>query len=190
MRLTLLRHRNRSTVREMYRVRAASAGAGFTFVELLIVIALVALMSLIAVPWFVKLAQRNQLKSAAREIQTTLLAARMLAVKRNSNTSVLITTAPPTGDSHVLDVIEVDPPPGTPTPAPSQKSHIANKNVAFVALPVGGKMTFAGDGRLVTPGASADVTFRGVSGATALNQITIRTHRNGRVEVITPVAWQ
>ena len=30
----------------------------------------------------------------------------------------------------------------------------------------------------------------GVSGATALNQITIRTHMNGRVEVITPVAWQ
>ncbi len=171
----------------MYSGRAVSTPHGFTFVELLIVIALIALMSLIAVPWFVKIAQRNQLKSAAREIQTSLLAARMLAVKRNTNASMVLTTV---GDSHVLDVIEVDPPPGTPTPAPAEKSHIANRNVAFVTTPAGGKMTFAGDGRLVTPGATSDLVFRGVSGATALNQITIRAHRNGRVEVITPVSWQ
>ncbi|MFN2386622.1 MAG: GspH/FimT family pseudopilin [Thermoanaerobaculia bacterium] len=163
---------------------------GFTFVEMLIVLSLVALMSLIAVPWFVKIAQRNQMKSAAREIQTSLLAARMRAVKRNSNTSFLITTAPPTGDRHVLDIIEMDPPAPTPTPVPVQKFEMPNRNVQFVALPAGNKITFAGDGRMITPGAATDVVFRGVSGATSLNQITIRTHMNGRVEVITPVAWQ
>jgi prepilin-type N-terminal cleavage/methylation domain-containing protein len=174
----------------MFRLRAVSSSGGFTFVEMLIVLSLVAMMSLIAVPWFVKLAQRNQMKSAAREIQTSLLAARMRAVKRNFNTSLLVTTAAPTGDRHVLDIIEMDPPAPTPTPAPIQKYEIPNRNIAFVALPAGGKITFGGDGRMITPGAATDVVFRGVSGATALNQITIRTHMNGRVEVITPVAWQ
>jgi prepilin-type N-terminal cleavage/methylation domain-containing protein len=175
----------------MFRLRAVSASAGFTFVELLIVVSLIALMSLIAVPWFVKIAQRNQLKSAAREIQTTLLAARMRAVRQNVNTSVLVTTAAPAGDRHVLDTIVADPPAPTPTPVPISKFEIPNKNVAFVTLPAGQKVTFAGDGRMVTPGGSAtSITFRGVSGATVLNQITITTHANGRVEVITPVAWQ
>ena len=174
----------------MSRLRAVSSSKGFTFIEMLIVLSIIALMSLIAVPWFVKLAQRNQMKSAAREIQTSLLAARMRAVKRNFNTSFLITTAAPTGDRHIFDVIEMDPPAPTPTPVPIQRFEIPNKNVEFIALPAGGKITFGGDGRMITPGATTDVVFRGVSGATALNQITIRTHGNGRVQVITPVNWQ
>jgi prepilin-type N-terminal cleavage/methylation domain-containing protein len=174
----------------MSRLRAVSASDGFTFAEILIVLAIMAMMALISVPWFVKLAQRNQLKSAAREIQSTLMAARMRAVKRNQNTSVLIATAGPTEDRHTLDTIEADPPAPTPTPLPITKFSIPNQNIAFTSLPSGGKITFGGDGRMTTPGVTTDVVFRGISGATALNQLTIRTHPNGRVEVITPVAWQ
>ncbi|HYX22089.1 MAG TPA: prepilin-type N-terminal cleavage/methylation domain-containing protein, partial [Thermoanaerobaculia bacterium] len=56
---------------------------GFTLVELLIVVALVAIAALVGMPWLVKIGQRSQLKSAASEVQTTLMAARIKAVKRN-----------------------------------------------------------------------------------------------------------
>ncbi len=68
---------------------------GYTLVEVLIVLAVLALLTLIAVPWFVKISQRNALKSAAREVQITLTAARMTAVKRNAPVSVVIASLTP-----------------------------------------------------------------------------------------------
>ena len=68
---------------------------GYTLAEMLIVLAIVGLMAVVGIPWFMKLMQRQALKSAAREIQITLNAARMTAVKRNAPVSVAIASLTP-----------------------------------------------------------------------------------------------
>jgi len=156
----------------------------------MIVLALMAMMALIATPWFIKLHQRNQIKSAAREIQTTLLAARMKAVRRNQQVSVVIASVTPPIE---FTTIEPNPPAPTPTPVPQQLV-LPGRAAQFVATPAapGGTVTFGGDGRLAnfTNPTPAVITVEGPVGSTRMNQITIRTTSGGRVEIVTPTAWQ
>jgi prepilin-type N-terminal cleavage/methylation domain-containing protein len=173
----------------MLRIRV-SDGRGFSLAELMIVVALIAMMSLLAVPWFIKLYQRNQIKSAAREIQTTLLAARMKAVKRNQQVSVVISSVtPPLG----FQTIEPAPPAPTPTPRPSLLSLPAGA-AEFVATPAstGGTVTFGGDGRLTnfTAPTPAVYEIQGPVGKVLPTPVSIRIHSSGRVEVVTPAVWQ
>ncbi len=166
--------------------------AGFTLLEMLIVIALIAIVTGLALPYFQKVSRRNQIRSAASEIQTTLLAARMRAVRANRATSIYVTTATAGQSSHLLDTISPDPPAPTPTPLPRAKLLLPTKQLAFLTLPTGGKITFDGNGRVIAPAPplSADILIEGPAGATDKNQITIRTSASGKVEVVTPVVWQ
>lgn len=59
------------------------ATAGFTLVELMVVIAVVAIMVAIAVPSFDTILQRNRMATAANEVVSALQTARMEAVRRN-----------------------------------------------------------------------------------------------------------
>ena len=94
----------------MFRSRSARRNRGYSLAELLVVMAIMAALSLVAIPWFLKISQRNALKSAAREVQTTLLAARMKAVRRNQPVSVAITPGPP------VQLVVLEPQPPAPTP--------------------------------------------------------------------------
>ncbi len=166
--------------------------AGFTLVELLVVLAMFSLVALVGIPWLVKFGQRNQFRSAAFQIQTTLLAARMRAVKRNLPASVLIVTALPSVASHVLNTTEAEPPAPTPTPNPVARLEIPARALRFLSLPTGGKITFDGNGRRIVPPAPTpgSIVIEGPVGAGVTNQITIQTSLTGRVQVITPVVWQ
>lgn len=170
--------------------RTVYRSSGFSLIELLVVMAIVAAVALVAAPWFFKISQRNQIKSAANEIQTTLLAARMIAVRRNQPVSVRVVTAAPTEDKHVLETIEPPPPAGTPTPVP-RRIEIAKKTINFVSVPAGNLITFVGDGRMTSFPAPtpAVVVVEGPAGAASPNQITIETTNSGRVKVITPTTW-
>ncbi len=165
---------------------------GFTLVELLVVMAIMAALALIAVPWFFKIAQRNQLKSAARELQTTLLAARMKAVKRNAPVSVVIASTTPPIE---FLTIEPNPPAPTPTHVPG-RLELPVKAAILFATPstAGGTITFGGDGRLANPPPQPTpgyfYTLQGPVGASVPNQVTISADSNGRVAVVTPTNWQ
>ena len=82
----------------MIRVRVFRGAMGFTLLETLIVIAIIGLATVVAIPYFASISRRQRLVSAAHEIQQSLLAARMRAVRANQNTSLLITAAAPGED--------------------------------------------------------------------------------------------
>jgi prepilin-type N-terminal cleavage/methylation domain-containing protein len=163
---------------------------GYTLIELLVVVVILALMLLIGLPWFMKISQRNALKSAAREIQITLSAARMTAVKRNGPVTVAIASLTP---PIRLQVVEPDPPVPTPTALPHYVILPANA-IQFNATPVA-PIIFGADGRLQTTplGAltpSLEMIVEGPVNGPVKNQIKIRTTRGGAVQVVTPVDWQ
>ncbi|HEY1250869.1 MAG TPA: GspH/FimT family pseudopilin [Thermoanaerobaculia bacterium] len=165
---------------------------GFSLLELLVVLAILALMTAVGIPWFMKLSQRQALKAAAREIETTLAAARMTAVKRNAPVSVVILSLTPP-----ISFQTIEPAPPAPTPTIPPRSVVLNANaVRFFATPAatGGTITFGGDGRLATPPPLPTPAIRmiveGPANGTVRNQIQIDTTRGGAVRIITPVDWQ
>ncbi len=164
---------------------------GFSLIELLVVLAIIALVALVGMPWLVKIGQRSQLKSAASEIQTTLMAARIKAVKRNQPVNIMITPGPP------VTLMTIEPPPPTPNPtiAPAQLT-LPSKAAFLYATPnvAGGTVSFGGDGRLSmptpnpTPGAY-EYVIRGPVGVATPNEIHVQAWPNGRVVVVTPKDW-
>ena len=176
-------HLEMSLMQSMRRHRSRSRSAGFSLAELMIVLAIIAAMALVAVPWFVKIAQRQTLQSAGREIAVMLTAARMKAVKRNAQVAFVASSGAPIE----FQTIEPAPPAPTPTPFPSILRLPAM--AARFKGPTPAPIIFGGDGRIVA-GASIDAVIEGPVGMRTPNAITIRTNPNGRVEVITPVNWQ
>ncbi len=69
------------------RARIISQG-GFTLVEMLVVVGIVAVMLAMAIPGFSRMAARNEVQQAAREMAATLQTSRLLAM--NVNTPVAI----------------------------------------------------------------------------------------------------
>ena len=166
--------------------------AGFTLMEMIGVIAILAAMTALSLPYLQRVFRRNSLRSAASQIQTTLLAARMRAVRGNRATSIFVTTATAAGTTHLLHTISPDPPAPTPTPLPRAKLLLAKAELAFLTLPAGGKITFDGNGRVIAPAPplSADILIEGPPGSIVKNQVTIRTTAAGKIEVVTPAVWQ
>jgi len=72
----------------------AVARAGFTMVELLIVIVLVAILLALAMPSFNTIVQRYRVNMAATNIANALQFARMEAIRRSANVTVGQATAP------------------------------------------------------------------------------------------------
>jgi type IV fimbrial biogenesis protein FimT len=77
-----------------------NSGRGFSAVELLTVIALMAVLSAIAVPNMVSMLPRQRLGGSAREILSVLHYAKMSAIKENAN--VVVNFNPGTRDCTVF----------------------------------------------------------------------------------------
>ena len=67
---------------------AARAAAGFTVIELMIAVAIVAIISVVAIPTFDDFRVRERLKGAATNLYTDLQFARSEAVQRNAEVTV------------------------------------------------------------------------------------------------------
>lgn len=167
--------------------RRAAGQSGFSLAEAIAVMALIAISALVAAPYLAKIERRRQITGVASEIQTTLLAARMRAVKRNAPSSVAVTPAAASTPTHILYSFE--PPLPTPTPQYTRDLLIDSRSVNFVTLPPGNLITFGGSGGLVAPSGAAVIVIQGPANAPTPNQITIQTDPNGRVKVITPSVW-
>lgn len=166
--------------------------SGFSLAELLVVMAIIAMVALVGLPWLVKVGQRSQLKSAASEVQTTLLAARIKAVKRNQPVSIVINNVGPP-----VELLTVEPPQPTPLPTlvPGRLQLPAKSAFLYATPQIGtGTVTFGGDGRLAmptpnpTPGAY-EYVLRGPVGRPTPNEVRVQAWPNGRVVVVTPRDW-
>lgn len=73
---------------------AAIRNRGFTLVELVIVLAIAAVLAMLAIPSFQELIEGQRAKSVAADILIVLTRTRSEAVKRNAN----VTLAPKSGD--------------------------------------------------------------------------------------------
>ena len=179
----------------MQPCRRTRREGGFSFIEALVVVVLVGIVAAVAIPGIARAIRRAQLSAIAREIQSTLLAERMRAVRRNAVGSVVITPAAAGEPVHVVRALEPMPPiPPTPTPAPVQyvrDLRIQKNSIDFVTVPPGNTITFDGNGNLVVPPAPTPgiIVISGPAGVATPNQITIRTDPDGRVKVITPAVW-
>ncbi|MFK5950521.1 MAG: GspH/FimT family protein [Methylococcales bacterium] len=66
---------------------------GFTLTEALIVISIISILSAVAIPNIIDWLPNYRLKGAARDVYSTMQKARMLAVKTNRDTAVILDTA-------------------------------------------------------------------------------------------------
>jgi Tfp pilus assembly protein FimT len=151
--------------------------------------AILAILSLAIAPWFAKIAQRNQVKSAAQEVSITLAAARMRAVKRNLPARVLIT--PPTGPNpwNLIETFE------QVVPTPIKVSEV--RMTKLVSFPTSGvfynnanpnQVIFSPDGRLTGSPGGADlhITILGVTNSGIKNELPVRVTRSGSIRVLKP----
>ena len=76
--------------------------SGFTLIEMMIVIAVFAIVAAIAIPAFMSLLPGMRLNGAARQIMGDLMAARMDAVKQNNEVRVFF-NSPGTNQYQILD---------------------------------------------------------------------------------------
>jgi prepilin-type N-terminal cleavage/methylation domain-containing protein len=176
--------------REMLHASCASSSRrrerGFSIIEILIVLAIMAALALAAAPWFAKISQRNEVKSAGNELAITLAAARMRAVKRNLPARVVLTRATGTQSYHLLETFEDI----QPTPLKVQETRLSARvdfPTSGIPGPYGpanpGFVTFGPDGRAQVSG---NFTIRGVVGANTQNDLPVIVWPNGKIEVLKP----
>jgi len=76
--------------------------SGFTLIEMMIVMAIAAIMAGIAIPSFMSMLPGMRLNGAARQVMTDLMAARMDAVKQNNEFKIFFL------DNHQYKILDDD----------------------------------------------------------------------------------
>jgi len=159
-------------VSQMLRKRQS----GFTLIEMMIVIAVLAIMSAIAIPNFMSLLPGMRLNGAARQVMGDLMAARMNAVKLNKRTKVFFSSSQYSirDDANNDGTVESDESTTTPLPPPKN----IQENYHDVSLSASSNPIFYARGTGPTPSCTITVT----SSSTGQSKL-VKAHLTGRVKI-------
>jgi type II secretory pathway pseudopilin PulG len=158
--------------------RSFARSGGWSLAELIIVVGIFGLMTAVATPYLLKLGRHSKLLGQVHEIQTTLLAARMQAIKRNQQVVVQFFISDPTncpgGGSCAITFVDTnrdfvqnggEPTIGTYSVTQEQRVFFLNptnpsspnRGIAFDTyngIPVVDLIAFQGDGTVANPQAA------------------------------------
>ena len=147
---------------------------GFTLLELMIIIAVMGVLSAIAIPSFMSLLPGMRLNGAARQIMGDLMAARMKAVKENNEYKVFF-NSPSANQYQILDDDNND---GIADAGEAITTKNIQDNYVDVSLSASSDPIFYPRGTGPTPSCTITVT----SSATGQSKL-VKAHLTGRVKI-------
>lgn len=158
---------------------APAADEGYSIAEMLVVVAIIGILSLVAVPQFVSIYRSSVAKGSLRDFTSMVRKARQLAVTRNERTRVTFTTGGAGGTSFQIDT-------GgsniySPTWTIFGKAHKLDKSSYFDATSTVPTMSsnrevdFLPNGVVVAPWDSANPTATPTPLAVNQNSVVIRS---------------
>jgi Tfp pilus assembly protein FimT len=150
---------------------------GYSLSELLTIVAIVGIISLIAIPAFMQLLPQYRIRSAASEIAASLRMLRSKSVGTRSNWRMVVNTADDTyrmlnGASAAVSDSGRPIPTGVPV----------DRKLASIDITAGGTIEFLRDG---SASSAQTIVLRVYNNAVAFNQYTIAVETSGNV-TITP----
>jgi type IV fimbrial biogenesis protein FimT len=117
--------------------------AGFTLVELMVTISVLAILVGLSMPSFGEVIAKQRLKASASDLQLALLQTRSEAVKRNTSVTLASLDASWTSGWKILD-------PAGPTANPALETWSAPGKVIVTATPPIAAVVYHGNGRVGT----------------------------------------
>ncbi len=138
-------------------MRRIAAGSGFTIIELMVVVAIVAVLAAVGLPSMRDLLKTNRMKTVSLDLYSALTLARSEAIKRSSSSVSMIAVGGNWQNGWTVTCVDVAGScGGADVVLLSQEAVDAS---TILTGPAGNIVTYSRDGRLATPAASFRVSI-------------------------------